>query len=281
MKVSFGPAGSAKPGGLQASGALFQTLSQMGLDAFEYPCALGVTLDKEEAESLGAQARGYGIKLSLHAPFFINLSSDETERIEHNLMYILKSCAAAGAMGAGRIVLHCGGLGKLSRRRAMEHTKNNLKLALGEMDKQGYGDITLSIETMGQIKILGTASEVMELVRIDDRLSPCIDFGHLNARTHGKCQTEEEISALFALMENRIGLERARCFHSHFSKIQYGPCGELRHLTFADQVFGPCFEPIARQVLKRGWEPRFICESAGTQLEDAKAMKEIYEKLRG
>ena len=82
------------------------------------------------------------------------------------------------------------------------------------------------------------------------------------------------------LMEQTIGVDRARVFHSHFSHIEYGPKGETRHLTFADTRYGPDFAPLARLIAARGWTPRFICESAGTQAEDACAMRDLYEAAR-
>ena len=90
--------------------------------------------------------------------------------------------------------------------------------------------------------------------------------------------TREQVAALFDLMENTIGLERARQFHSHFSHIEYGKSGEIRHLTFADTIYGPDFTPVAQEAAARGYEPRFICESAGTQAEDARTMKQIFEQ---
>ena len=66
----------------------------------------------------------------------------------------------------------------------------------------------------------------------DDRLLPCIDFGHLNCRTGGHMNTREEVKALFDLMENTIGHERTAKLHAHFSRIEYNDKGEVRHLTF-------------------------------------------------
>ena len=86
--------------------------------------------------------------------------------------------------------------------------------------------------------MLGTAEEVCELVAADDRLLPCIDFGHLNCRTGGRMNTREEVKALFDLMENTIGHERTAKLHAHFSHIEYNDKGEVRHLTFADTVYG-------------------------------------------
>ena len=90
--------------------------------------------------------------------------------------------------------------------------------------------------------------------------------------------TREDVSRLFDRMENKIGMERARIFHSHFSKIEYGKGGEVRHLTFADTVYGPEFDSVAQETAARGYEPRFICESAGTQARDAVRMREIFQQ---
>ena len=134
---------------------------------------------------------------------------------------------------------------------------------------------------MGKQSVIGSAEEIFDLVALDDRLLPCIDFGHLNARTRGGCSTREDFAVVLDLMENKIGLERARVFHSHFSKIQYNDKGEVRHLTFADEIYGPDFAPLAELIAARGWTPTFICESAGTQAEDAAEMMRLYDAAKG
>ena len=88
--------------------------------------------------------------------------------------------------------------------------------------------------------------------------------------------TREEVKALFDLMENTIGHERTAKLHAHFSHIEYNDKGEVRHLTFADTVYGPDFTPVAEETAVRGYAPTFICESAGTQAEDALAMKQCF-----
>ena len=119
----------------------------------------------------------------------------------------------------------------------------------------------------------------MELCKVDNRLIPCIDFGHYNARNNGILRDEADFEALFDVMETHLGFERVKHFHSHFSKIEFTTkSGEVRHLTFEDKIFGPDFEPLARVLVKRGYEPTIICESAGTQAEDALAMKRMYLK---
>ena len=132
---------------------------------------------------------------------------------------------------------------------------------------------------MGKINQLGTLYEVLELCRLDERLIPCIDFGHLNARSLGGLKQFEDYKKIFIEIENALGLERLRQYHAHFSKIEYTTGGEKRHLTFEDTVFGPNFEPVLELTVQKGCSPTIICESAGTQAEDAKTMKNYYDAL--
>ena len=278
MEIKFGPAGNAQSfaeAGFKATVDAPCWLREMGLNAYEYQCGRGVNIGEETARKIAAQAALHDIAMSLHAPYYINLSNRDEERVQKNIGYVLASCQAATWLGADRIVVHTGGVGKQSRTKAFENTKENVRDILNAVEQAGY-TTTICLETMGKQSVIGSAEEIFELVALDDRLLPCIDFGHLNARTCGKCSTEEEFAQVLDLMENTIGTERARVFHSHFSHIEYGPKGEVRHLTFADEQYGPDFSPLAKLIAQRGWTPRFICESAGTQAEDVKQMMEMY-----
>lgn len=278
MEIKFGPAGNAQSfaeAGFKATVDAPRWLHEMGLNAYEYQCGRGVNIGEETARKIAAQAALHDIAMSLHAPYYINLSNRDEERVQKNIGYVLASCQAATWLGADRIVVHTGGVGKQSRTKAFENTKENVRDILNAVEQAGY-TTTICLETMGKQSVIGSAKEIFELVALDDRLLPCIDFGHLNARTCGKCSTEEEFAQVLDLMENTIGTERARVFHSHFSHIEYGPKGEVRHLTFADEQYGPDFAPLAKLIAQRGWTPRFICESAGTQAEDAKQMMGMY-----
>ena len=278
MEIKFGPAGNAQSfaeAGFKATVDAPRWLHEMGLNAYEYQCGRGVNIGEETARKIAAQAALHDIAMSLHAPYYINLSNRDEERVQKNIGYVLASCQAATWLGADRIVVHTGGVGKQSRTKAFENTKKNVRDILNAVEQAGY-TTTICLETMGKQSVIGSAEEIFELVALDDRLLPCIDFGHLNARTCGKCSTEEEFAQVLDLMENTIGTERARVFHSHFSHIEYGPKGEVRHLTFADEQYGPDFAPLAKLIAQRSWTPRFICESAGTQAEDAKQMMDMY-----
>ena len=164
----------------------------------------------------------------------------------------------------------------MEREVAMEHTLLNLKEALKALEREGLDQVRMCIETMGKINVLGDQEEVCRICQLDERLLPCIDFGHLNARTQGGMCRPEHFEALLDLLNHRLGAERAKNFHAHFSKIEYGRGGEVKHLTFADQEYGPEFSPLAKLLAERQLTPRIICESAGTQAEDAAIMKQTY-----
>ena len=66
--------------------------------------------------------------------------------------------------------------------------------------------------------------------------------------------------------------------NAHFSRIAYTKGGEKCHLTFADTEFGPPPAPLMQLLKTRGLAPTIICESAGTQAEDAAALKKLYEQ---
>ena len=120
--------------------------------------------------------------------------------------------------------------------------------------------------------------EVLELCTLDERLVPCVDFGHLYARSLGELEGTAACASMLDRIEAVLGAERAGAFHSHFSKIQFTPNGgEKMHLTFAQDDFGPDPAPLMAEVARRGWSPTFICESAGTQAEDALTMKKLYQ----
>ncbi len=283
MSALFGPAGNSisfTQMGYKGSLQVPEYLVKMGLDAFEYQCGRGVNIGEEKARELGTIAADKGITLSLHAPYYISMSSVEEEKRIKSIDYILASARAVNAMGGDRIVVHTGSCSKISREVALELASDTMKMALTALDEAGLSHIHICPETMGKVNQLGTLDEVLALCKLDERLIPCIDFGHLNARDLGYFKTKEDYKTVFDKMENAIGYDRLCGFHSHFSKIEYTTGGEKKHLTFADTIYGPDFEPVLDLVIQKNLSPTFICESDGTQAEDAKQMKDYYNKIK-
>lgn len=280
--IRFGTAGQSESFaamGYRSSLDIPEYTARFGLNAFEYQCGRGVRLGREKGEQMAADAAERGILFSLHAPYYISMSSLEEDKRLHSIDYLLQSAAAVRALGGRRIIFHSGSCGKQSREEALRKALDTLARAQAALDEAGYADLTLCPETMGKVGQLGTLDEVLALCRLDERITPCIDFGHLNARDQGVIKGKADYAAILDRMGEALQDERARAFHVHFSKIQYTTGGEKQHLTFADTVYGPDYEPLLELCHERGLAPVIICESAGTQAEDARTMMQYYNSL--
>ncbi|MCL2637079.1 MAG: TIM barrel protein [Oscillospiraceae bacterium] len=250
-------------------------LTEFGLNGFEIECGHGVRISDEAYRFFS----DFSAHLSLHTPYYISLSSPDEETRLKSITYILQSAEAAKKLGAERIIAHSGSCAKMSREAALELAKDTLKKARKALIEAGLSDIVICPETMGKINQLGTLEEVIELCKVDESFLPCVDFGHLNARSHGAIKTKADYERIFDTLESELGFERVKNLHIHFSKIMYTDGGEKTHLTFEDNEYGPDFEPLMEVLHERGYAPFIVCESQGTQAEDAEAMRKYYENL--
>lgn len=254
--------------------------ASFGLTAFEYQCGRGVRLAHDKAQALGKAAAAQGIALSVHAPYYISMSGLDDEKRLHSVDYLLQSCALVKALGGRRVVFHPGSCGKQSREAALEKALDTMRRAVAACDEAGYGDCILCPETMGKINQLGTVDEVLALCAVDARITPCIDFGHIYARSGGSELTDTaSYAALLDKLGDALGDDRAVHFHAHFSRIAYTAGGEKCHLTFADTAYGPPHAPLLQLLKQRKLAPTIICESAGTQAEDAQKLAAAFAAL--
>ncbi len=278
----FGPGGNSESFYAAGNKSTVQApafLAGLGLGAYEFEAGNGLNAGPATLQKIGEQARLFGIELSLHTPYFISLSGVEEEKRLKSVGYIQRSVEAAEHLGADTIVIHSGSAAKITRAEAMELAKDTLYKTL---EAVGNTKVRLGLETMGKINQLGTLEEVISLCSIDERLYPVVDFGHMNARERGGLfDTCDDYRRVFHTVAEGLSDEKARYMHCHFSKIEYTSAGEKKHLTFADEVYGPAFEPLAEALVRDGLCPRIICESAGTMAEDALAMQNAYLAARG
>lgn len=277
----FGPGGNSESfytAGNKSTKQAPAWLQSAGLDAYEYEAGNGISAGEKSLAEVGEAARACGIEMSLHTPYFISLSGIDPEKRLKSIDYIEKSLWAAGLLGANEIVIHCGSAGKISREEAMRLSADTLYRTL---ERVGDVPISLGVETMGKQNQLGTLDEVLTLCKMDARLSPVVDFGHLNARECGGVFPDADAyRALFDRVAEVLGDDKARYMHCHFSKIEWTAAGEKRHLTFADTLYGPDFEPLMETLVRENLCPRIICESAGTMAEDALTMKQCYLAMK-
>ncbi|HEY8500303.1 MAG TPA: TIM barrel protein [Clostridia bacterium] len=279
--IWFGPSGNSESfyrAGNRHSWQMPRWLKKMGLNAYEYQCNKGTNIKKETAEKIGEEAKKAGIRMSIHAPYYINLASTDEIKRENSVQYILKTLQIADWMGAGRIVVHTGAVGKMSREKAMTLALPALAQALKEADISGFSEISICPEVLGRISQLGDLDEIIFMCGLDERMIPCVDFGHVYARSLGRAlKTIDDYRRIFNALENSLGKERTDKLHIHFSRIEFTDAGERRHHTVEDTEYGPDFEPLAKVLTERKAEPVIICESRDRMAEDALILKHIYE----
>lgn len=280
MNAKFGPGGNSdsfRASGLRSTLQAPGFVRELGLEAYEYEAGNGITGSDDMFSAVGRKAREHGIKMSFHAPYFISLSSVEPEKRVNSVGYIKRSAEVSTLLGADIMVVHCGSCAKISRETAMEYAAETLEMTAQMMSDNGFAP-RVGIETMGKVNQLGTLDEVLTLCKISGNFAPVVDFGHLNARDRGVLYTADDFKRIFDRISEELGAEYAENLHCHFSKIMYTEMGEKKHLTFEDEVYGPRFEPLAEAIVSLGVSPTIICESAGTQSDDAVVMKMMYER---
>ncbi|MBR3687202.1 MAG: TIM barrel protein [Clostridia bacterium] len=276
-KAKFGPGGNGDLFYAQGGKGTVQApawVKNYGLDAYEFEAGNGLTAGEATLRKIGEEAKLHGISMSLHTPYFISLSGIDPEKRLKSIDYIQKSLWAAELLGAKTIVIHSGSAAKISREEAMKLSCDTLEKVI---EAVGDTEIKLGIETMGKVNQLGTLDEVIEQCRVDKHYVPVVDFGHMNSREQGLFRTVDDYRRIFDKIAEGCSYEVAKDLHCHFSKIEYTGAGEKKHLTFDDEVYGPDFEPLMEAIAKDGLTPTIICESDGTQAEDALAMKKCYE----
>ena len=277
--IKFGPSGNSESfyaAGYSHTEEAAAFVKERGLDCFEYSFGRGVRMSEEKALSIGEAFREAGVEISVHAPYFVNFANPDDEMAAKSYGYVLDSGKMAKLMGGKRIVFHPAAQGKVSREEAVQKTEDRLKILRDYIYLNDLQDMMFCPETMGKIAQIGTVEEVTRFCRIDPVYTPCVDFGHINAREQGSLKTADDYLSRLSYMISELGYERMKHFHVHFSKIMYSSKGEVKHLTFEDTIYGPEFAPLALALKELKLEPYIVSESAGTQIEDAAAMKHMY-----
>ena len=281
-RALFGPGGNGDAfltAGLKSTLEAPAFVKAFGLDAYEFEAGRGLHTPPALLREIGMRGVAEGVRMSYHAPYFISLSSVDPEKRHNSVRYIEESVSAARLLGAKTVVVHTGSAGKISREEAMGLCRETLEMLVDEVDLSG---VAVGLETMGKKNQLGTLEEVIALCAISPSFAPVVDFGHLNAREEGGVfRTADDYRRVFDAIGTALGDEKAKNLHCHFSMIEWTGGGEKRHVTFAEREWGPPFEPLMETIVREGLHPVIICESAGTQVEDALAMKKQYQSLIG
>lgn len=280
--IKFGPSGSPLrfyEEGYSGTEKMAGWVRDNGLDCFEYSFGRGVNMSFDKAKSICAAFNEKGVEISVHAPYFINFANPDEEKANNSYGYVLNSAKVGRAMGAKRVVFHPSTQGKDTRQVAVQRTMDRLRVLKQYIIEEGLDDMYFCPETMGKSAQIGTVEEITEFCTLADFYIPCVDFGHVNAREGGSLKTTFDYISRLQYMIDILGTEKMSKLHVHFSKIQYSAKGEIKHLTFEDTEYGPEFEPFITAIEKLKLEPYIVCESDGTQADDAIQMKKYYDKI--
>ena len=213
MPIEFGPAGL---GGVKEAVSNLEKYHKLGLRACEIAFTYGFYIKKkEDALRIGKKAEELGITLSIHAPYWINLNSDDKEKIEKSKERILKCCEVGTWLGVYRVVFHCGYYGK-DRQKAYDNIKNRILELQKEIKLKKYTP-KLAPEIMGKVNVFGGVDEIYKLTE-ETGCEFCIDFAHILARYKD-----------YKFRETLEKFRKNKEFHIHFSGIEYGELGEKHH----------------------------------------------------
>lgn len=281
-KVKFGPAGNCKTfydDGHKRTIEAPMWLHEHGLSAYEYSFGKGFTLPDETAIAIGQEMAKYDVAISVHAPYYINFATPTDELAEKSYGYVLESLRKVKLMGGNRVVVHPASQGKMDRQEAVELCKTRLIELKNRIIAEGYTDCYVCLETMGKKAQIGTYFEILDFCKLYDKYIPTFDFGHINALTQGSLKTKEDYREIIEKSIEMIGKDRTDIAHIHFSKIEYGNSGEIKHLTLEDNIYGPEFLPLAQILKEYDMHCTVICESREYQGRDAQILRTVYKSV--
>lgn len=283
--VKFGPSGNSEMfynAGHKSSVEAPAFLNKHGLTCYEYSFGRGFTLKNELAQKIGEEAVKNNVLVSVHAPYYINLANPNPETIDKNINYIIKSLDFLKLFNGKKCVFHSGSQTKQTRQDALKVLYNQLDYVLNSYYQKGYDkdNLLLCPETMGKSQQIGSVDEIIDMCLKDKCLYPTFDFGHINAVTNGILKGIDDYRKIIDKCFDRLGEEKTKNMHIHFSKIEYTEKGEVKHLTLDDDVYGPDFEPLAHLINEYKLTPTIICESKGKMMEDAIKMKQFYDSIK-
>jgi len=261
-----------KPGG--SVGAI-QTLSDLGLHAFELGWVQSVRVSEETCALIHQESQSKGVSLSVHAPYFINLNATD-EEWPKSRQRLMDAAYYGNLAGATDIIFHPGSYFERPAKEVLKIAIPRLQGCLSELCVNG-NPVTLRPETMGKPALLGSIEDTLEMSSSVPGVLPCLDFAHLHARPgDGSINSSAEWSALLEKYASKLGGKSLHALHIHLSGIEYTGKGEKNHLPLreSDLRLKELF-----QVLKiSSCRGRILCESPVME-EDAVYMMNLWESV--
>lgn len=274
-KVRFGPAG--KP--IDFKGKAIEPcyyLAEKGLLAYEFQSTYGVKVNEKSAKFLAKDSSKHNVLVSMHAPYYINLSSKDESVRERSVERLVQSAIATEWMNAYRIVFHPGFYTSFSKEEAMKIAKDTVSSIFDVLSSKDINKFTFAPETTGKKSQLGSLDEIIDLCQSFDHFEPTVDFAHVYARGEGSLKTKDDFNKIFSKLEDQLAINQ---IHTHFTKIEFTSKGEKKHHTLDEKEFGPDVNLFLETIIENDWKTTVICETPLID-KDALKMKEMYDCLK-
>jgi len=274
-KLLFGTGGSPHSSHDNSTIGGIERIAELGLGCMELEFVRGVHMGKETALQVAEVARKLGIKLTAHAPYFINLYSNDPVKVENSKYRIIQTARVAAWCGVESIVFHTGSYGGDPPEKVYPVVKKLLSEVLMQLKKEN-NKVWIRPEVLGKSAQFGTIDEVINLSCEIEGVLPTIDFAHWHART-GKFNTYPEFSSILEQIERRLGRKALENLHMHISGIKYGAKGELKHLDFTDSDMN--YPELVKALKDHDVRGFAVCESPNLE-EDAQLLQDTYNALK-
>ncbi|MHC1710404.1 MAG: TIM barrel protein [Methanomassiliicoccales archaeon] len=255
--ILTGPAGY--PEGSRSPADAVRKVGAAGLGALEVQFVRNVLYNPSRAEEARLEAKGSGVLLSVHAPYYVNLSSSSPETREKSEEWILRAMRGAEAFGAWIVVVHAATYGD-DAHGCTKKVIDSLRRVREKADSESLR-AAIGLETMGKKAAWGTVPEIMEVMDEVPGVLPVVDFAHLQAR--GPALNEEGLHEVLASLSSVPRL------HCHLSGIEFTAAGERKHLRLGE---GLDHEMVLDALCDSGMEATVICEST-SPMEDAQIIR--------
>ena len=250
-------------------------VKELGLDAMELEFVRGVKMSDELAYKVRSVSEAARIVLTAHAPYYINLNSPDKSKVEASINRILDTARVAYKAGGWSIVFHPAYYGKDSAEIVYNRVKEALKRVIGVLKDEGV-EVWVRPETSGGLAEFGSLEEVVKLSQEIENVLPCIDFAHIHARSKGRYNSYDEFVEILSYLEKELGKDILKNMHMHFSGIEYGDKGEVKHLNLEESDFK--YRELAKALKDYSIEGVIISESPNIE-GDAMLLKRVYNEI--
>ncbi len=273
-ELLFGTAGTPHSARTRSTIDGIKRIAELGLGCMELEFVQGVRMGEATAHLVAETATREGIKLSAHAPYYMNFNAREPEKIKASQNRLLQAARIAAICGAESVAFHTALYMGDSPEKAYATIKRYLPEVMAQL-KDEDNQVWIRPELMGKPTQFGTLEELLDLSTELDRVAPCVDFAHLHART-GEPNSYREFTSVLSQIEERLGRPALDHMHIHVSGIAYSSKGERKHLNLEESDLQ--YVELLKALRDYNVKGLVICESPNLE-EDALLLQSNYRTM--